>query len=472
MEQQTLQLKITLDQISPPIWRRVLVSNNEDLYDLHIIIQILFKWEGYHLHEFKIKNVHYGEPDEEFDLFTIHDELDYKLKDFNFKAGSKFSYKYDFGDNWKHTILVEKVLPFDKAQKLPFLVGGKRAAPPEDVGGSMGYERFLEIIKDSDNAEYQDMINWVGGFFDPEFFHQENTEYWLDRLTQKRAEWNARRSLVYEDPAGWLSPEVSYEQFARSLTKEDEKIIDEIPIRKDVINFLNYINQQNIIGTPSSGNLTQKAVREVAALLENPPELIQKVNKRTFTFKNEGEVWPVYFVHLIAFNAFLIEGGKGRKWKLTEFGEDFLGGSKLIQLYILFTGWWFHGDWLVTLRGNIILKFVPPSFQRLMHFLLMSSKPGEIIHLDDISSIIKNELGYYWDSSLDNNYFSLFNNDLDKTVMQPLEAFGIIKTNREPFDNFLVNLPFSTFQLTPFGRKILASFSVGYDEQQINDHLK
>ena len=102
----------------------------------------------------------------------------------------------------------------------------------------------------------------------------------------------------------------------------------------------------------------------------------------------------------------------------------------------------------------------------------MSSKPGEIIHLDDISHIIKKELGYYWDSSLDKNYYSLFNYDVDKMVMRPLEAFGIIQTNRKPSGNFLVNLPFSTFQLTPLGRKILASFSVGYDDQPNNNHLE
>ena len=78
-------------------------------------------------------------------------------------------YTYDFGDSWEHEIQLEEILP-RKDMTYPVCIDGKRAGPPEDSGGSWGYEEFLEIIKDPDHEEYEDMIDWVGGEFDPEHF--------------------------------------------------------------------------------------------------------------------------------------------------------------------------------------------------------------------------------------------------------------------------------------------------------------
>jgi hypothetical protein len=464
MEQQILQLKITLDEISPPIWRRVLVSNNEDLYDLHIIIQILFKWEGYHLHEFKIKNLYYGEPDEEFDLYTIHNEFDYIIKDFNFKAGSKFSYIYDFGDNWKHTILVEKVLPFDKAQTLPYLVSGKRAAPPENVGGPWMYEKFLEFLKNPDDSDYKDTIGWNIDDFDPEFFHRESIEYWLYLLYRKQTDWQLRRNLLFEDPEGWLPMEVAFDQFYTSITSEDLKKLSNLQVCEDINTLLNYIQKNNPTGTSSKGNFPQKAVKEIAALLADPPQLEIDLGKRSYTLKNEYEVWPVFFLHLLAFNAYLIDGGKSKRWNLTELGEEYQKSPILIQYFLLFTNWWFHGDWRIIHGECWVIETLPPSFQRLIHYLLISAEPGRRVHFDDFCHIIKRDLGYDWDSDFDDRYMWRFSFDVERMIIRPLESFGVIKTDRKSSKLSEIHLPFSTFQLTSLGRKILASFSVGYKE--------
>jgi hypothetical protein len=84
--------------------------------------------------------------------------------------GEKFAYEYDFGDFWEHDILIEKILPPDPKQKLPVCIKGKRACPPEDVGGVWGYDTFLEAIKDPQHPEHEMYTEWIDGEFDPEAF--------------------------------------------------------------------------------------------------------------------------------------------------------------------------------------------------------------------------------------------------------------------------------------------------------------
>lgn len=75
----------------------------------------------------------------------------------------------DFGDDWRHAIKVNKVDKLDSARRLPFCADGKRACPPEDVGGPWGYANYLEAIGDPSHEEHEDMLEW-GGDFDPEEF--------------------------------------------------------------------------------------------------------------------------------------------------------------------------------------------------------------------------------------------------------------------------------------------------------------
>ncbi|SRR5579883_3068357 len=164
------QLKITLKDIRPPIWRRIQVRSDATLAQLHWAIQISMGWTNSHLHSFNIQDTEYGVPMPEFDFddMEVRDERTVKLSKVIPKEKFKFSYLYDFGDSWEHEILVEKVLEFDPTFDYPNCITGKRACPPEDCGGVWGYRNFLEVIQDPDHPEHEEMLEWVGGFFDPE----------------------------------------------------------------------------------------------------------------------------------------------------------------------------------------------------------------------------------------------------------------------------------------------------------------
>lgn len=166
------QIKVTLKNIKPPIWRRILVTSDITLDELHDIIQIAMGWDGYHLHQFKIGNRYYGEIDPDYD--DMEDESKIKLSKAASKEKAKFSYEYDFGDSWDHQILVEKILPMEAGKDYPVCTAGKRACPPEDVGGVWGYADFLEAVKD---PEHEDMLEWAGGEFDPDEFDPDEINY-------------------------------------------------------------------------------------------------------------------------------------------------------------------------------------------------------------------------------------------------------------------------------------------------------
>ncbi|WP_434655316.1 plasmid pRiA4b ORF-3 family protein [Thermoanaerobacterium thermosaccharolyticum] len=171
-----LQLKITLKDVKPPVWRRVLVKDDITFYKLHKIIQYTMGWFEVHLYEFRLGNMIIGEKSDEFDIFSmgkIKSARRVKLNSMNFVPKDKFRYVYDFGDDWIHDIVVEKVLEPEEGIKYPICIGGKRCCPPEDVGGPWGYMNFLEAIRDPKHPEHESMLEWVGGSFDPEEFSVE-----------------------------------------------------------------------------------------------------------------------------------------------------------------------------------------------------------------------------------------------------------------------------------------------------------
>jgi hypothetical protein len=160
------QLKITLAQVRPPIWRRLEVQDCS-LAQLHAIIQVAMGWGFSHLWAFEIDGEQYGEDSAGMeDMMSARVKLS-RLAD---EGVQKFGYTYDFGDSWDHIVRIEKVREADPKVKYPRCVAGKRACPPEDCGGVWGYGNFLEAISDPGHAEHDELLEWVGGEFDPEAF--------------------------------------------------------------------------------------------------------------------------------------------------------------------------------------------------------------------------------------------------------------------------------------------------------------
>jgi Plasmid pRiA4b ORF-3-like protein len=168
------QFKITLQESHPPIWRRIQVQDCT-LDKLHEHIQTAMGWTNSHLHHFRIEEQLYGDPDlmqENFEEMEYEDSTTMKISDILPRTGKRFrfQYEYDFGDSWYHEVLFEGVVQAESKVKYPLCLEGARACPPEDCGGFWGYADFVEAIQNTDHEQHEELLEWVGGRFDPEAF--------------------------------------------------------------------------------------------------------------------------------------------------------------------------------------------------------------------------------------------------------------------------------------------------------------
>jgi hypothetical protein len=100
-----------------------------------------------------------------------------------------------------------------------------------------------------------------------------------------------------------------------------EETARNLALRLDVCALISYIRDKKVTGTSSTGNLPIKAVTEVSSVFVNPPILETRIGNVVFRFRSEEEVWHVFFVHKLAHGAELVEGGSGRRWRLTKRGD-------------------------------------------------------------------------------------------------------------------------------------------------------
>jgi hypothetical protein len=166
--QSVMQLRVTLEDIRPVIWRRLLVPGGVRLAKLHSMFQAVMGWNDTHLHQFRIDGSRYGM---QFDDYP-EDELDEASVTVigALRGVRRFFYDYDFGDDWNHEVVVEDIEMARLGLKHGVCLDGQRSCPPEDVGGPPGYENFLAVLADPSDGEHQHFVEWSGGDFDPERF--------------------------------------------------------------------------------------------------------------------------------------------------------------------------------------------------------------------------------------------------------------------------------------------------------------
>ena len=178
------QLKITLKDIAPPIFRILQIKGNASLGKLHDYIQGVMGWNDCHMHEFKIKGKQYqakAQMDNDLDTTKAYDERKYTIKQL-LNEGDTFEYIYDYGDYWEHEIIVEKILEPEEEVYYPICVYGERACPPEDCGGEIGYEDLLIALNDPTHEEHEHYKEWAGEDFDPDKFDLKATNWILELI--------------------------------------------------------------------------------------------------------------------------------------------------------------------------------------------------------------------------------------------------------------------------------------------------
>lgn len=185
---QNYQIKVVLNNIKPPIWRRLVVDSRMTMDALHDVIQISMGWDGSHLHQFIDRDgvVYNLQDDEEFMMDFAGEAVDESLVLINEILKQEkdwLKYEYDFGDGWEHKIILEKILPHKKGQFSVVCTKGKRSCPPEDCGGPWRYQYILEqLAAPDDDEEYEELIEWLGEGFDAEHFDIDKVNLVLEEI--------------------------------------------------------------------------------------------------------------------------------------------------------------------------------------------------------------------------------------------------------------------------------------------------
>jgi hypothetical protein len=250
------QIRVDLKGIRPPIWRRLLVPADVTLNYLHTFLQIAMGWTDSHLHTFQHDGVEICDSEVAQDVdypsdMLVLDEAEVTLDSLLRKAGDKLTYEYDFGDSWIHVVKLEKILPADPTEIYPVCIAGRRACPPEDVGGVWGYKAFLEALADEAHPEHVEYVTWIDGDFDPEEFdleeiNDELRDFWesppppLHPLTTIRWEMlspDVTPLLLGGVPGMVAEPRPDIQQKLEPLRKAKSvrELLDLIPVDGDVV---------------------------------------------------------------------------------------------------------------------------------------------------------------------------------------------------------------------------------------------
>jgi hypothetical protein len=158
------ELRLELKGTDPKIWRIIHVNSDISLNELHHIIQISMGWTNSHLYSFIIDEIEYSLKDYDYDNHKYGNARAYRLKEF---INEPIEYLYDFGDYWEHYVQINKEIEIDRLLN-PMCIEGEGACPPEDVGGTHGFEEFKAIMRDKSHPERDSYIEWCGSEYDPD----------------------------------------------------------------------------------------------------------------------------------------------------------------------------------------------------------------------------------------------------------------------------------------------------------------
>lgn len=175
------ELRVTLLDVAPPVWRLVRVPSALPLSTVHTILQIALGWEDRHLHEWRVGDVTYALSDEESWGEEFADESAALLADVAPPDGV-LHYDYDFGDGWEHLVEVAAVVPYNASVPPVACLAGERACPPEDCGGPRGYERLVDALRDPDDPDHDAVLAEIGDRWDPDEFDSASVNRRLEEL--------------------------------------------------------------------------------------------------------------------------------------------------------------------------------------------------------------------------------------------------------------------------------------------------
>lgn len=416
-------------------------------------------WHDYHLHEFELRDpstarkATIGMLVEDLDLLDEgpdFPEEEESISEWLSPANNTLRYTYDFGDDWRHEVRLESILPRERGVEYPICLAGARACPPQDCGGLPGYERLLAIIGDAAHEEHASYSEWLGGEFDPEAFRVEEIHF-DDPVERWSVAIGGREGLKLPLLHARVKKRLSEKETTeRSECLAGAESADENSVRLDMLSLLSYIDGRELRLT-QAGNLSLKEVRAINELFVEPEELDHKTGRRIYKLRTEEDARKLRFLRFLSQEAGLTKI-RQNKFSLTKKAEGFLKERPLDQLAQLVTVWLTKDNW-----GR--MTGYPELAEPLMY------KAYDVAHFVSEMPVMKRVAYGAFEKELLSalgleittgrpelaKHFSYI--AIAMTILIPLESFGIISLSRakDKFgDGKIVDL-----ELTNLGRYLL-----------------
>jgi len=222
-----LTVKVALTDTEPPVWRRLRLPGDLKLDAVHDVLQEAMGWTDSHLHRF------FAGPSFEDPYFVTEDDLEEgeegtpehqaRLDQVLREPGDRIRYEYDFGDGWEHDVRLEELAPLVEDDR-PRCLAGRRACPPEDVGGVPGFQallawhdagRIAEALPDGFTS-LEHALDWIPPDWDPAAFDADDVDL---RLQAQHAAGDVLRRVRPEAFESFGRLGVGQEQIATWLDK-------------------------------------------------------------------------------------------------------------------------------------------------------------------------------------------------------------------------------------------------------------
>lgn len=231
-----------------------------------------------------------------------------------------------------------------------------------------------------------------------------------------------------------------------------------LPLRHDMVTLLTYLRDNRVTGTQSTGNLPLRAVREVTARFVHPPKLEHVIGEHVFKIRSEDDVWPLSFLHNLAYIAGLLDGGPARRWRLTSTGEQFLTAHPLLQVWLMCTTWWEQANWLIAFPYEGMGNNLPPRFKKATLSRLLALPVNTPVPFEPFADELIQETGLKW-TAPDMSFARMsLHAAVERMVIRIMADFGIVVM--EHTEKRIGNSTFqdlAAFLVTPFGRGLLES---------------
>ncbi|NLX94545.1 MAG: hypothetical protein GXY83_00060 [Rhodopirellula sp.] len=228
------------------------------------------------------------------------------------------------------------------------------------------------------------------------------------------------------------------------------------PVRRDMATLLAFVRDEKVVGTQGTGNMPLKAVAEVSARFVNPPPLEATIGNRTYRIRSEEELWPLYFLHILADVGGLIQFGRARRWRLTANGERFLDAQPVLQVAFLLAVWWYRVNWLVAYSYTGMGNALPDGFQQTTLVTLRSLPAGTDISFDEFADKLIDETGLTWGAKNSSVATIALRSSIHRMVISMLDTFGVLncRYTKEKRGQSEVSKVVA-FKVTPLGNALL-----------------